>query len=99
MKQNKINVKLTREDKALQLYQAGKVKKIHDDCYYVRSQTNEKIEYEVVPSIGACNCEDFLRTGLPCKHCIAVTLFRTAQIQAMMTIASIQALNKIGISA
>jgi hypothetical protein len=91
-------VKLTREDKALQVFQAGAVSKIEDDLYYVKSQTNASVEYEVIPSMNVCNCEDFLRHGLPCKHVIAVQIYRTNQIAAVVTAAKIQALNKIGVA-
>lgn len=100
MKQTKQTVKLTREDKALQLFQSGAVKKIHDDCYYVKSQNPKTSrEYEVIPSMNVCNCEDFLRNGLPCKHCSAVQIWRTSQLAATITAAKIQALNKIGLVA
>jgi hypothetical protein len=41
-------VKLTREDKALQLFQAGAVSKISDDLYHVKSQKNLSVEYEII---------------------------------------------------
>ena len=66
--QTKQVVKLTREDKALQLFQAGAVSKIRDDLYHVKSQNNPSVEYEVIPSMNVCACIDFERTGLPCKH-------------------------------
>jgi SWIM zinc finger len=93
--------KLTREDKALQLFQAGAVSKISDDMYHVKSQSqsqkNEKKEYEVIPSLGVCTCIDFERNGLPCKHVIATQIFRMSHIAAILTAAKIQTLNKIGV--
>jgi hypothetical protein len=89
-------VKLTREDKALELFKAGAVSKISDDLYRVRSQTNESTEYEVIPSMNVCTCIDFERTGLPCKHIIATQILRTSQIAAVVTAVKIQALSKIG---
>ena|SRR5215217_7227283 len=90
-------VKLTREDKALQLFKAGAVSKISDDLYHVKSQKNPSIGYEVIPSMNVCSCIDFEMTGLPCKHVIAVQVFRTSQIAATLTIAKIEALSKIGV--
>jgi hypothetical protein len=58
-------VKLAREDKALQLFQAGAVSKskISDDLYYVKSQKKDaSVEYEVIPSMNVCTCIDFERT-------------------------------------
>ena len=47
-----------REDKALQLYQAGAVSKskISDDLYHVKSQKDPTTEYEVIPSMNVCTC-------------------------------------------
>jgi SWIM zinc finger len=71
--------------------------RIHDDCYYVRSQNpRSNREYEVIPSMNVCNCEDFLRNGLLCKHCLAVTLYRTQQIATAITAAKLEALSKLG---
>jgi hypothetical protein len=44
--QSKQIVKLTREDKALQLFQAGAVSKVSDDLYYVKSQKDPSVKYE-----------------------------------------------------
>jgi hypothetical protein len=92
------DVKLTREDKALQLFKAGAVSKVKEDLYHVKSQSQKKdaaAEYEVIPSIGVCTCIDFERNGHACKHIIATQIFRTSQIAAVIA-AKIQALNKIG---
>ena len=89
-------VKLTREDKALQLFKAGAVTKISDDLYHVRSQKDPSTEYEVIPSMNVCTCVDFERTGYPCKHIVATQIWRTSQIAATLTAAKIQALNRIG---
>jgi uncharacterized Zn finger protein len=92
-------VKLTREDKALELFQAGAVSKVKEDLYHVKSQSQKKdaaIEYEVIPSIGICTCIDFERNGHACKHIIATQIFRTSQIAATITAAKISALNKMG---
>jgi hypothetical protein len=91
----KQRVKLAREDKALQLFKAGAVNKISDDLYHVRSQKNPSVKYEVIPSMNVCTCVDFERTGLACKHAIAVQIYRTNQIAAVVTAAKIQTLNKI----
>jgi SWIM zinc finger len=98
-KETKRVVKLTREDKALQLFQAGAVSKdrISDDPYHVRSQKNPTVEYDVIPSMNVCTCIDFERTGLACKHIIATQIYRTSQIAATLTAAKIQALGKIGL--
>jgi hypothetical protein len=88
--------KLTREDRALQLFQAGAISKISDVLYHVRSQKDASVEYEVIPSIGVCTCIDFERNGLPCKHIIATQIWRTSQIAATLTAAKIQALHKVG---
>jgi hypothetical protein len=100
MKQQQIKqiVKLTREDKALQLSNAGAVSKdkISDNLYHVKSEKDSSIEYEVIPSMNVCTCIDFERNGLPCKHVIAVQIYRTNQIAAVVTAAKIQALNGIG---
>jgi hypothetical protein len=93
--QTKQVVKLTREDKALQLFQAGAVSKIRDDLYHVKSQNNPSVEYEVIPSMNVCACIDFERTGLRCKHVIATHVFRTSRIAAVVMAAKVQALNKI----
>lgn len=87
-------LRLKREDKALQLFQAGAVSKISDDLYHVKSQKDPSIEYEVIPSMNVCTCIDFERNGLPCKHVIATQLFRTSQLAATLTAAKIQALTK-----
>jgi SWIM zinc finger len=94
--QTKQILKLTREDKALQLFQAGAVSKIGDDLYHVKSQKNSGVKYEVIPSMNVCSCWDFEMIGLACKHVIAVQIYRTSQIAATLTAAKIQALNKIG---
>ena len=94
--QTKQVVKLTREDKALLLFKAGAVSKISDDLYYVRSQKDASIEYEVIPSMNVCSCMDFERTGQACKHVIATQIYRTSQIAATITAAKIQALGKMG---
>ena len=56
--------KTSRAAKAYQLFQTNAVKKIHDDLYFVRSQKNPEVEYEIVPSLNVCSCRDFERTGL-----------------------------------
>jgi SWIM zinc finger len=92
-------VKLSREEKALQLFQAGAVKRIHDDCYMVRSQNpnpKNSREYEVIPSMNVCTCIDFERTGQNCKHAIATQLYRTSQIAAAVTAANLEAFSKFG---
>jgi hypothetical protein len=88
-------VKLKREDKALELFQAGAVSKVKEDLYHVKSQKNPSIEYEVIASMNVRACVDFERTGLPCKHIIATQIRRTSQIAAALTAAKIEALNKI----
>jgi hypothetical protein len=93
--QTKQLVKLTREDKALQLFQAGAVSKISDDLYHVRSQKEANLEYEVIPSINVCTCIDFERNGQVCKHVIATQIFRTNQIAAALTAAKIQAIGVV----
>jgi hypothetical protein len=90
-------MKLTREDKAFQLFQAGAVSKISADLYRVKSQEKAKIEYEVIPSMNVCTYIDFERNGLPCKHIIATQIFGMSQIAATLTAAKIEALNKIGV--
>ena len=98
----KVKTNLTREDKALQLFQNGAISRINDDLYHVKSQSqnqdekNPRTEYEVIPSMNVCTCIDFERNGLTCKHIIAVQIYRTSQIAATLTAAKIQALNKIG---
>jgi hypothetical protein len=82
--QSKQVVKLTREDKALLLFQAGEVSKVSDDLYYVKSQKDAMVEYQVMPSLGVCTCIDFERNWLPCKHIIATQIFRTSQIAAAL---------------
>jgi hypothetical protein len=94
--QKQMSVRLTREDKALQLFQAGAVSKISDDLYHVRSQKDPMVEYEVIPSMNVCTCIDFERTGQACKHIIATQIFRTSQIAATLTAAKLSALNKMG---
>ena len=89
-------VKLTREDKALELFKAGAVSKISDDLYHVKSQADPSNEYEVIPSMNVCTCIDFEKRGLPCKHVIAVQIYRSSQIAAVVTAAKIQAVDKIG---
>jgi hypothetical protein len=58
MKQTKV-VKLTGEDKALQLFQAGAVSKVKDELYHVKSHKDAMVEYEVIPSMNVCTCTDF----------------------------------------
>jgi len=88
----------TRADKALEIVQSGGVLKVHDDAYFVKSQSDKtgKKEYEVIPSLNVCSCIDFERTGLPCKHCQAVQIYRVAQIQVAITAAKLEALSKLG---
>ena len=79
---------MSRQDKALLLYESGAVKRIHDDCYYVKSQNpKSREEYEVIPSMNVCSCTDFERTGQPCKHVMSVQIYRTSQIAAVVTAA------------
>jgi hypothetical protein len=49
--------------------------------------------------MNVCTCIDFEKRGLPCKHVIAVQIYRTNQIAAVVTAAKISALNKIGMMA
>ena len=56
---NKEQSKLTREDKALQLFRAGAFSKVSDDLYHMRSQKYSNVGYEVIPSMGVCICADF----------------------------------------
>ncbi|MBV9175625.1 MAG: SWIM zinc finger family protein [Nitrososphaeraceae archaeon] len=42
-----------------------------------------------------CTCVDFEMIGLACKHVIAVQIYRTNQIAAILIAAKIEALNKI----
>jgi SWIM zinc finger len=94
--QTKHVAKLTQEDKALQLFQAGAVIKARDDLYRVKCQKDPMVEYEVIPSMNVCTCVDFERNGRHCKHIIATQIWRTSQIAATLTAAKIQELNKIG---
>jgi hypothetical protein len=94
--QTKYVVKLTREDKALLLFQAGAVSKVKEDLYHVKSQKNPMVEYEVIPSMNVCTCIDFERNGHACKHIIATQIFRMSHIAAAIAAAKIQALNKMG---
>ena len=89
-------MKLTREDKALQLFKAGAVSKISDDLYHVGSQKDPNLAYEVIPLIKVCTCVDFERTGQACKHVMATQIYRASQIFAVVTAVKIQALNQIG---
>jgi hypothetical protein len=89
-------VKLTREDKALELFQAGViVSKVKEDLYHVKSQKDTTVEYEVIPPLGVCTCIDFERNGHACKHIIATQIFRTSHIATTLTAAKISALNKM----
>src|SRR5919199_560053 len=88
----------TREDRGLALFQAGAVRKESDDLYHVKSQKDPSTEYEVIPSMNVCSCIDFEMNGLPCKHVIAVQIYRSSQIAATITAAKIEALNKIGVA-
>lgn len=47
-KQNKQNVKLTQEDKALQLFQDRAASKFSDDLYRVKGEKDSSVEYEVI---------------------------------------------------
>ena len=69
-------LKLTREDKAVQLFQARAVSKskTSDDLYYVNSQENPRIAYQVIPSMNVCTCIDFERSGQACKHILATQI-------------------------
>ena len=52
-KETKIVVKLTiREDKALQLFQAGVVSRVSDGLYHVKSQKDPNVKYEIIPSLN-----------------------------------------------
>jgi len=61
----------------------------------VRSQKDLTKEYEVIPSMHVQTFIDFERTGKPCKHVIAVLIYRTNQIAAVVTAAKISELNKM----
>jgi SWIM zinc finger len=52
----------------------------------------DRLNYHSFFSMNVCNCEDFLRNGIPCKHCIAVQIYRTNQIQAVL----LEALSELG---
>jgi len=58
IKKQKQLVKLTSEDKALQLFKVRAVSRISDDLYHVRSQKDPDLAYEVIPSINVCTCVD-----------------------------------------
>jgi predicted nucleic acid-binding Zn finger protein len=88
--------KTTREEKALQLYKAGAVKRIHDDCYMVRSQSKRGREYEVIPSLNVCTCTDFERKAADCKHILCVKIFRINEIQAIITTLQLEKLSQFG---
>ena len=46
---------------------------------------------------NVCTCIDFQRNSLPCKHIIAVQLYRTNKVAEAVIATKIEALNKIGV--
>lgn len=74
-------IKTTREERAAQiLSDAGVlVKNPQDRTFDVRSQANPQKTYRVNLHRGTCECKDFERTGLACKHMRAAQKFEQRQ--------------------
>jgi hypothetical protein len=61
-----------REMRGARLFQNGNVC-MTDGAFYVQSEANSETVYEVQGNI--CECHDFMRRGLPCKHIKAVEFY------------------------
>ncbi len=88
--------KLTREEKAWQIYEAGLVMKQTDDIYWVQSQKDNTKGYQVVFPIKQCECMDFLRTQEVCKHWMAVQIVKMQEIKNVLQGIQVKALSKVG---
>ena len=61
-----------REARGARLFQSGNVC-MTETAFYVQSETHADTIYEVQDK--TCNCPDFERRQLPCKHCYAVEYY------------------------
>lgn len=90
MTTNIINKGNTRSEKGLYLAAQGHVRKIvpsttRAQLYKVRSETDRDILYSVIQkSTGevSCDCEDYMRRGVTCKHIYAVAFFMNPKVMA-----------------
>lgn len=58
-----------RRQRGKELYEAGKVTQLQNhDFYWIQSATNKDGGYVVDIVDKRCECEDYKRRGLPCKH-------------------------------
>jgi hypothetical protein len=79
----------TRETRGLELYRRGGIERVGRDLYVVPSRTQKRVEYLVDLSAGEgrCRCRDHARTGEPCLHIYAATIYRAHLRAAARTIA------------
>jgi len=61
-----------REIRGARLFQAGNVC-MTETTFYVQSEKHDDTIYEV--QNGKCNCPDFERRQLPCKHVYSVEFY------------------------
>lgn len=88
--------RLTRQEKAWQIYEAGLVMKQTDDIYWVQSQEDPEQGYQVVFPIKKCECLYFLRTNDICKHWMAVQIVKLQEMKKVWHEMQVKALSKVG---
>lgn len=87
---------LTRQEKGKLLYESGKVHKLpNDDIYFVESETQKDKGYEVLYTLQACQCKDYVNRAEPCKHIFACTYEKSEAVRQMLTTVQLKAINKV----
>lgn len=66
-----------RIERAAALVALGKVRRVGDAAYLVRSASDDGLSYAVSP--GSCACPDHARRPVTCKHRWAVNLLAIAE--------------------
>ena len=61
-----------REIRGARLFEAGNVC-MTETAFYVQSETHADTIYEVQGDV--CECLDYMKRGLPCKHILAVQFY------------------------
>lgn len=78
-----MNTPTTREQRAAQIVSADGVRVVNsvDRTFDVQSQAHPNKQYRVNLKRGVCECKDFERSGLACKHILAAQKFAERQAQ------------------
>jgi hypothetical protein len=69
------NQKLTKDQKAQQIFADGLVHEINKNEWLVASQANRNVVYNVYMPSRYCECLDHARTQQDCKHIKAIDIF------------------------